>query len=153
MTTTQAQTTSTEKESKVTKEPLYFVGIGRRKSSVAQVRIYDKKAKKKQEQFVVNEKSIQDFFPLEDLVREALRALELTGLLENVTVTCKVNGGGVRGQSEAIRLGVARALVKMDEGLKPVLRSAGLLTRDARKVERKKAGLKKARRAPQWSKR
>jgi small subunit ribosomal protein S9 len=151
--TTKAQEKTIGKEPKKAKEIPYFAGIGRRKASVAQVRVFEKKAKKKQEQFIVNGISVEKFFPLGEFVRQASRALELTGLLEKVTVTCKVRGGGVRGQSEAIRLGVARALVKMDEGLKPALRSAGLLTRDARKVERKKAGLKKARRAPQWSKR
>jgi len=138
---------------KQTTSEKYVQGIGRRKTSVAQVRIVDAKPKKDELPIAVNGKSPEAYFPTEELVRQSKKPLELVGLLENVRVSCVVRGGGKRGQAEAMRLGVARALVALDENLKPALRSAKFLTRDARKVERKKAGLKKARRAPQWSKR
>ncbi len=130
----------------------YYTGIGRRKTSVARVRLYEK-LEKKEASLLVNGKEIEKYFSLVDFTRQAKKPLEITGFLEKARVTCIVRGGGLRGQSEAIRLGIARALISMDEGLKPVLKSAKLLTRDARKVERKKPGLKKARKAPRWSKR
>ncbi len=130
----------------------YYTGIGRRKTSVARIRLYEK-LEKNEVPILVNGKEIEKYFSLTDFIRQAKKPLEITGFLDKARVTCIVRGGGLRGQSEAIRLGIARSLISMDEGLKPVLKSAKLLTRDARKVERKKPGLKKARKAPRWSKR
>jgi small subunit ribosomal protein S9 len=130
----------------------YYTGIGRRKTSVARIRLYEK-LEKNEVPILVNGKEIEKYFSLTDFIRQAKKPLEITGFLDKARITCIVRGGGLRGQSEAIRLGIARSLISMDEGLKPVLKSAKLLTRDARKVERKKPGLKKARKAPRWSKR
>jgi len=128
----------------------YFEGIGRRKEAVAQVRIYPEK---KEDKFLVNEKDFNDYFKtfeLKEIVREPLQKIPLNSPL---FVSAKVRGGGVRGQAEAIRLALARALVKFNPDFKKVMRTHGFLTCDARQVERKKFGLKKARRAPQWQKR
>ena len=130
----------------------YFCAVGRRKSAVAQVRLYkyegaDEKA------YVVNEKLMKDYFPTSnewDIFTEALR---VSGAEGKVGVSVLVRGGGLSGQAQAIRLGIARALTEMDEGMRPILKANELLTRDARVVERKKPGLRKARRSPQWSKR
>jgi len=130
----------------------YFYAVGRRKTSIAQVRLYSD-IKYVGESFVVNDKKIEDFFPEGNIVQDIFKPLELTGLLKKIGISALVRGGGVRGQAEAIRLAVSRALTLYDEKLRQVLKSARLLKRDARVVERKKPGLKKARRAPQWAKR
>jgi len=101
----------------------------------------------------VNGRAIEEFFPIEIIRQEALRPLATTQLSGRIDVRVNVNGGGVSGQAGAVRHGLARALVEYDSGLRADLKAAGFLTRDARIVERKKAGLKKARRAPQFSKR
>jgi small subunit ribosomal protein S9 len=121
---------------------------GRRKSSVARVRLYEGTGK-----FVLNGRSLEDFFPqlaLRLRVLEPLKAAELEGQYD---VHAKLEGGGYTGQSDALRLGIARALVGVTPELRGQLKSLGLLTRDARRVERKKYGLRKARRAPQFTKR
>lgn len=138
---------------KVVSPRKYFRGLGRRKRAVAQVRLYHVNKNESALDFMINKKIFSTFFPtavLQDIVTAPLKALDLKG---GVTVDVKVAGGGIRGQAEAIRLGLARALVIADETYRRGLRDLGYLTRDARKVERKKAGLKKARRAPQWQKR
>ncbi len=130
----------------------YFYAVGRRKSAVAQVRIFkyegaDEKA------YVVNDKLMKDYFPTSnewDIFTEALR---VSGAEGKIGVSVLVKGGGLSGQAQAIRLGIARALTEMDADLRPILKANELLTRDARVVERKKPGLRKARRSPQWSKR
>lgn len=130
----------------------YFSGIGRRKASIARVRIFTV-GKVGPTEIEVNSRSYSDFFmvpELRDVVRSPLEALSLK---EGLRVSAKIRGGGIRGQAEALRLGISRALVEYDSNLKKSLRDLGFLTRDARIVERKKAGLKKARRAPQWKKR
>lgn len=129
----------------------YFYAVGRRKTSVAQVRIYpsDKAA---EGDVVINDKKLKDYFPV-SLHSVLLAPLKAAGAGSKFKVTVHVNGGGFTGQTEAIRLGISRALVKFDEAFKKSLRDNGFLTRDARVVERKKPGLKKARRAPQWAKR
>lgn len=119
----------------------YFYGTGRRKTSVARVRIYQGDGKS-----TINGKESQ-------LSDKILSPLKLVGKLQSHFVSIMVDGGGTTGQSEAIRHGIARALVAMNEEYRPTLKKAGYLTRDSREVERKKPGLKKARRAPQWSKR
>ena len=126
----------------------YFYGTGRRKSSVARVRLYPGTGA-----ITINDRTIDDFFGLETLKLLVRQPLELTQTTGKLDVVCRVEGGGVSGQAGAIRHGISRALLKYDEELRGVLKKAGLLTRDPRMTERKKYGLKKARRAPQFSKR
>ena len=127
----------------------YFYGTGRRKSSVARVRVYLGSGK-----ITINDRSIDDYFGLETLKLIVRQPLKLTGTDEKFDIVCRVSGGGVTGQAGAIRHGIARALLQYDtENLRPILKKAGLLTRDPRMKERKKYGLKAARRAPQFSKR
>ncbi len=134
------------------KDEKYYYGVGRRKTSVAQVRIYpDDKAG--ENSVVVNDRKMSDYFLRTDLQAIFLSPLREVGLQDKFKISVLVKGGGISGQAEAAKLGVARALIKFDEELRAVLKAGGFLTRDARKVERKKPGLKKARRAPQWSKR
>ncbi len=126
----------------------YFEAVGRRKSASARVRIVSGKGI-----FVVNDKPAEDYFPrLGDLKRIKAPA-EVAGLADKLDVSVLVNGGGITGQSSAVSHGLARALLKMDENFRPDLRKAGLLTRDARIKERKKPGLKRARKAPTYTKR
>ena len=127
----------------------YFYGTGRRKKSVARVRLYAGTGK-----VTVNDRDINDYFGLETLKLIVRQPLALTGTEEKFDIECRVAGGGVTGQAGAIRHGVARALLQYDsENLRSALKKAGFLTRDPRMKERKKYGLKGARRAPQFSKR
>lgn len=126
----------------------FYRGTGRRKCSVARVMIQPGSG-----QVNINNRSIEDFFPIEIVRQEAISPLALTQLTDRIDVRVNVAGGGVSGQAGAIRHGIARALLEYDSGLRPQLKAEGFLTRDARIVERKKPGLKKARRAPQFSKR
>ncbi len=127
----------------------FFYGTGRRKSSVARVRLYQGTGK-----VTINGRDIDDYFGLETLKLVVRQPLVLTELNEKFDVECRVTGGGVSGQAGAIRHGVARALLQYDsENLRSALKKAGFLTRDPRMKERKKYGLKAARRAPQFSKR
>jgi len=126
----------------------YFEAIGRRKLSVARVRI-----SKDKPGLMINNKTLEEYFPLASSQNKILTPLKVTGNENKFNISIKVSGGGLTGQAEAIRLGLSRGLVLIDEKLKPILREKGLLTRDSRVVERKKYGLKKARRAPQWQKR
>ena len=126
----------------------YFYGTGRRKSSVARVRVYQGTGK-----ITINERDIDDYFGLETLKLIVRQPLNLTGTLDKFDIVCRVAGGGVTGQAGAIRHGIARALLQADAELRPELKKAGFLTRDPRMKERKKYGLKGARRAPQFSKR
>lgn len=130
----------------------YFYAVGRRKRSVAQVRLYPYD-KATESDIVINEKKMRDYFPVLSLQNNLMGPLRESGMLGKFKVSVVVKGGGSTGQVEACRLGITRALVEFDEGLKGVLKAHGFMTRDARKVERKKPGLKKARRAPQFSKR
>jgi len=126
----------------------YYYGTGRRKSAVARVFIKPGKG-----QFIVNGKPVDEFFSRETgrmIVRQALEATKNTGAFD---IQVNVYGGGENGQAGAVRHGIARALIEYDAGLKPTLSAAGLVTRDAREVERKKVGLHKARRRKQYSKR
>ncbi len=123
-------------------------GTGRRKSAVA--RVYLKKGNGK---ITVNGKLVDDFFSRETGIMLVRQPLELTDNLGKFDISVTVSGGGESGQAGAVRHGITRALANYDETWKPVLRKAGLVTRDAREVERKKVGLKKARRRPQFSKR
>ena len=126
----------------------YFYGTGRRKKSVARVRVYAGTGK-----ITINGRDIDDYFGLETLKLVVRQPLTLTGLTEKFDIVCTVAGGGVTGQAGAIRHGLSRALLQYDENLRSQLKKAGFLTRDPRMKERKKYGLKGARRAPQFSKR
>ena len=126
----------------------YFYGTGRRKSSVARVGLLPGTGV-----ITINGRDIDDYFGLETLKLIVRQPLELTETLGKFDVIVNVNGGGVTGQAGAIRHGVTRALIESDENLKPILKKAGFVTRDPRMKERKKYGLKGARRAPQFSKR
>ena len=126
----------------------YFYGTGRRKESVARVRVYAGTGK-----ITINDRDIDDYFGLDTLKLIVRQPLALTETTEKFDIVCRVNGGGVSGQAGAIRHGLSRALLQYDESLRPALKKAGFLTRDPRMKERKKPGLKAARRAPQFSKR
>lgn len=126
----------------------YFEATGRRKESVARARIVQGSGS-----FAINGKRLEAYLPTERLRKVVRAPLALTDTTEKLNVTVLAKGGGVTGQAEAARLALARALVLWSVELKKKLRKAGYLTRDARAVERKKYGLKKARRAPQWQKR
>ena len=125
-----------------------FYGTGRRKSSVARVYITPGTGK-----VTINKKDMDDYFGLDTLKIIVRQPLEVTGTSDKYDVKVTVRGGGFTGQAGAIRHGIARALNKADEEFRAPLKKAGFLTRDAREKERKKYGLKKARRAPQFSKR
>ncbi|MEG1778675.1 MAG: 30S ribosomal protein S9 [Oscillospiraceae bacterium] len=129
------------------KQP-YLYGTGRRKQSVSRVRLYPGTGA-----ITINKRDIDDYFGLETLKLIVRQPLNLTDTIGKYDVICTVSGGGVSGQAGAIRHGISRALLKQDEDVRPVLKKAGFLTRDPRMKERKKYGLKAARRAPQFSKR
>ena len=125
-----------------------YYGTGRRKKSVARVRLVPGTGA-----IIINKRDIDDYFGLETLKVVVRQPLELTGTLGKFDVLVNVQGGGFTGQAGAIRHGIARALLEVDENYRPALKTAGYLTRDPRMKERKKYGLKAARRAPQFSKR
>ncbi|HUX36181.1 MAG TPA: 30S ribosomal protein S9 [Candidatus Paceibacterota bacterium] len=137
-----------EKTSAAKKGERYFEGVGRRKTAVARVRI-----SKGTGTFSVNGKKSAEYFNMPLFDTMASLPLEKVALTGKFNISAKVSGGGVNAQAEAVRLGLARALVIHDAELRSKLRTLGFLTRDPRMVERKKYGLKKARRAPQWKKR
>ncbi len=126
----------------------YVEAIGRRKEASARVRLYAGTG-----EIVVNDKPVDDYFgrALDQMILR--QPLALTGTEATLNISVKVQGGGESGQAAAVRLGIARALVEQDANLRPVLKAAGFLTRDARAKERKKPGLKRARKAPQYTKR
>jgi small subunit ribosomal protein S9 len=130
-------------------EKQYYQGTGRRKTAVARVRLFPGNG-----EFMVNEKTAEDYFPQRDIVhREIQRPLELTETLGSFNVLVRVRGGGMMSQAEAVRHGIARALLDANPDYRPTLKREGLLTRDARAKERKKVGLKRARKRPQYTKR
>lgn len=149
--TTKIKSSSVKKAS-VEKQELgkYIEGIGRRKTSVARVRIFKSS---KGSGITINGKKVENYFPLKRHQNIIFSPLIKTDLNGKFFVSIKVKGGGVSSQADAIRLGLSRAIVKDTPGLRKKLKVFGYLTRDARIVERKKYGLKKARKAPQWSKR
>ena len=126
----------------------YFYGTGRRKSSVARVRVYNGTGK-----ITLNDRDIDEYFGLETLKLIVRSPLAVAGVEDKFDIVVRVVGGGISGQAGAIRHGLSRALLQYDENLRPALKKAGFLTRDPRMKERKKYGLKAARRAPQFSKR
>ena len=133
-----------------------YAGTGHRKSSIARVRMTEGTGK-----ITVNGKDVNEYLPFPTLVMDLCQPLDVTNTRDKFDIDCKVNGGGFSGQTGAIRLGITRALLKFDENTdqtredsyRHILKNAGFITRDSRKKERKKPGLKKARRAPQFSKR
>jgi len=129
-------------------EKIMFYGTGRRKKSIARVRLVNGKGK-----ITINGKDIDEYFGAETLKVIVKQPLNTTNTLSKYDVICKVVGGGFTGQAGAIRLGISRALLKANSEFRPTLKVAGFLTRDPRMKERKKYGLKKARKAPQFSKR
>ena len=126
----------------------YFYGTGRRKSSVARVRVYNGTGK-----ITINGRDIDNYFGLETLKFIVRQPINSTDTADKFDIVCNVTGGGITGQAGAIRHGISRALLQYDAELRSELKKAGLLTRDPRMKERKKYGLKAARRAPQFSKR
>ena len=131
------------------KKDKYYYGVGRRKRAIATVRIH----KTGEEKITVNEKDYKVYFPYFEHQEVVVAPLKIAAQLKRGEITIKVKGGGPRGQAEAIRLGIARAIVEGSADYRPQLKKAGFLSRDSRKKERKKPGLKRARRAPQWGKR
>jgi small subunit ribosomal protein S9 len=128
----------------------YIPAVGRRKRAIARVRILNKSVKGIE--IIINGKDYKEYFPYFEWQDAVLAPLRVAGR-ENIAISVKVDGGGQKGQAEGVRHGIARALLISDEELRPNFKKEGLLTRDSRRKERKKPGLKKARRAPQWSKR
>jgi len=122
--------------------------VGRRKTSVARVRLYDGTG-----QILLNGKSVDEFFPSDAQRIRVTEPLRVAGIEGRYDIHATLEGGGTTGQSDALRMGIARALIDVEPELRPALKREGLLTRDSRKVERKKYGLRKARRAPQYTKR
>ncbi|MDD2696710.1 MAG: 30S ribosomal protein S9 [Candidatus Pacebacteria bacterium] len=131
------------------KKEKYFEGVGRRKTSIARVRFFPQTEKS----FSVNEKPLEGYFPTKELQYTVLSPLSLMSLEEQSKVMVRVKGGGISSQAEAVRHGISKALVLFNADFRKKLKKAGFLTRDPRMRERKKFGLKRARRAPQWAKR
>lgn len=147
--TTEEKTITKTAVAKKEKTSAYFEAVGRRKTSVARVRLFSKG----DAGITVNDKKLKDYFVtkvMQNAVEEPLATMKLK---DRFLITVKVSGGGIASQSEAVRHGIARALTKFDLELRKKLKKAGLLTRDPRMKERRKFGLKKARKSPQWSKR
>lgn len=139
-----------KKENKATPEDSKYVyATGRRKTAVAKVRLYQNGKGK----ITINDQDYKKYFPTDELQFIVRQPIILVGQTTNFDITIKTRGGGIKGQAEAVRHGVARALEKNEEGLRINLKKAGFLRRDPRMKERKKPGLKGARRAPQWQKR
>ena len=140
----------------------YYEGVGRRKRSTARVRLYAGVGSMSESrppvggqagEMMINGKPAAEYFPRLGDLQQIVEPLQVTGLGDSFFVSILVKGGGVTGQTSAVRHGLARALLKSDPELRPVLRKGGFLTRDARVKERKKPGLKRARKAPQYTKR
>lgn len=147
-TTTAHKEKASDKEESVKMKGKYINTVGKRKTSSAQVRLYKTGAGN----IVINGEKGSKYFDA-DLLSLATQALKLAGQAKDLDISIVVRGGGKKGQAVAVRHGIARALVELDKDLRPAMKAKDLLTRDDRKKERKKPGLKKARRAPQWAKR
>jgi len=142
---------SEENQDKDQIEGKYFYATGRRKTAVARVRLYDAA---KEKGITINDKDYKEYFAKNNtLIEKVSSPLKLLNFEDRFMISVKVLGGGPNGQAEAIRLGISRALLVIDANLRKELKAHDYLTRDPRTVERKKPGLKKARRAPQWKKR
>ena len=127
----------------------YFEGVGRRKTAIARVRLFPAK----DTAFMINDLSLTEYFPTLEMQRTASEAFTTSKPAEKFHVSAKLVGGGIVAQSEALRHGISRALLVYDLQLRGTLKKAGFLKRDARAKERRKFGLKKARKSPQWAKR
>ncbi len=127
----------------------YKQAVGRRKTAIARVRM----TPSTKSSILINDRELADYFKTTELQNKALEALKKSGVEGKYTITVKLIGGGSSSQAEALRHGIARALLEIDRNLRAVLKKEGFLTRDGRAKERRKFGLKKARKAPQWSKR
>jgi small subunit ribosomal protein S9 len=139
-----------------TSKEAYYYGTGKRKTAIAKVRLYAVAAggaTSTAAQYQINSKPLDEYFPWQSWQNSVQEPLRVTGSVGKFNVVAKVLGGGISAQADAVRHGISRALVVFDEGHKPMLRKHGLLTRDARIKESKKYGLKRARRAPQYTKR
>jgi small subunit ribosomal protein S9 len=132
----------------LTEQEQYYYGTGKRKTAIAKVRLYPGDGT-----IIVNDKPFDEIFTIFELKEDILKPLRVTDTLGRFRVVVKVEGGGVSGQADALKHGISRALLQADESLKPILRSHGLLTRDPRIKERKKYGLKRARKRRQYRKR
>lgn len=141
--------TTTSPAHKASSAKGYIQAVGRRKNAVARVRLHSTG----DGSYTINGKKYDDYFPYQLWREVVISPLPVVGLQGTATITVRVQGGGINAQSEAIRLGLSRALIVHNPDWRPTLRKLGWLTRDARKKERKKPGLKRARRAPQWQKR
>jgi small subunit ribosomal protein S9 len=140
-----------KEDKKLEKKGKYFYAVGRRKTAIARVKIFPTEVT--QPSLIINERKFEQYFPVARM-RDALTApLEMAGEGVQFNVEATVYGSGISAQADAVKLGIARALVVFDSELKKSLKGKGLLTRDPREVERKKPGLKKARKSPQWAKR
>lgn len=137
------------KEKQKISETVYIEAIGRRKNAIARVRIFTAK----KNIYEINKKPLEEYFPIDELQKNIKNIFNIIDISDKFKVSVYTKGGGVTAQSEAISLGIARALEKFDPELRGKLKKEGLLKRDARVKERKKPGLKKARKAPQWKKR
>jgi small subunit ribosomal protein S9 len=126
----------------------YYYGTGRRKSAIARVRVFNTPGS-----VTVNGKPLEDFITVDGWKQHAIRPLLVTDMEGSLTVVIKTHGGGISGQAGAISLGISRAIINLDPNMRKVLKTAGLLTRDSRVKESKKYGLKRARKAPQYTKR
>lgn len=129
-----------------------YSGVGKRKSSIARVRMIPIKGKEKSE-IIVNDKKVNDYFPYESLIKEIKTGLVITETEKSFKIIANVSGGGFSGQAGALKYGIVKALLQASNDYRKPLKKAGLLTRDARVKERKKYGLKAARKSPQFSKR
>jgi small subunit ribosomal protein S9 len=134
---------------KKTHEGKYLEAVGRRKTASARVRLYTSS----KAGFTVNDRDVKNYFPTEELQRTVNDPFVKTKITEKYEVSVKVSGGGIHSQAEAVRLGISRALIANDDELRGKLKALGFLKRDPRAKERRKFGLKKARKSPQWSKR
>ncbi|MBU1131150.1 30S ribosomal protein S9 [Patescibacteria group bacterium] len=140
----------TEIKKKTVKKLPYLFAVGRRKTAVARVRLYPKDNRG---EIKINAKDYKEYFPYFEFQKNIEEPLKKVNQFGKCFISIKVEGGGKRGQADAVCHGLGRILLKFDESLRKTLRSSGFLTRDSRKKERKKPGLKRARRAPQWAKR
>ncbi len=127
----------------------YLYAVGRRKTAIARTRLY----KKGEGKIVINEKKLETYFPTSELQNIVKQPIVAVGKLKELDFSIKVHGGGIKGQAEAVRHGISRSLLLLEKDLRKTLKPLGYIKRDPRKKERKKPGLKRARRAPQFSKR
>jgi len=142
---------TTETKVKEIPKGVYYEAVGRRKTAVARVRLFNKG--KDKSEVIINGKSLKEYFPTDKLQKTAISSLEIMKADDRFKVTAKITGGGIQGQAEALRHALARALVEFNLEFRKRLKKATFLKRDPRAKERRKFGLKKARKSPQWSKR